>query len=101
MEYILDKHMLFLFRVTDKTKSPSDLTVMLKAPTFAHIEAKRFFAISTAVKLLPIEQFPSVVDNDSVPYHRLVSIYTLTLHNLHKGKENLQYNWGTFCTENI
>lgn len=53
------------------------------SPTLAHVEAKRFLAISTAVKLLPVQQPPCVVDSNFVSDHRPVSIKPRTLHNLH------------------
>lgn len=51
--------------------------------TLAYVKAKRFLAISTAVKPLPVQQLPCVVDSNFVSNHRPVSIEPRALHNLH------------------
>lgn len=60
---------------------------MHQVPTSAHIEAKRFFAVSTAVKFLPSEQFSSVVDGDFVPNHWSVPIESVAVYYLRREKQ--------------
>lgn len=50
--------------------------------TLVDTEAKRFLAIVSAVKLLPVQQPPSVMDSHFVPDHWSVSSVSWTLHNL-------------------
>lgn len=52
--------------------------------TFADVEAKRLIAILGGVKLLPVQQPPSVIDGHFVPDHWPFPRTSWTLHNLQR-----------------